>query len=246
MNSPAAFKLVTPESYTTNLVEAKESGAAAYYENANSFFDKAGRDNAKAAYVAYKKVGKFVPGYKDINEKMQKCYEKAIVTVIITPVQDNSFFSNNGWGNYGMNYSNEYFQQKLLQDLGNNNIAPAKYYNQWDARRLNVNGDWTVDFRLKNIMVPNPQTTYSSRVVNKQIQIGTDTIGKPVYNTVSATLNIVKTSYVSRVNMEVNITELVTRKICLTEITMKNIKTNTSRPLLPATEGLCLKATGIW
>jgi len=212
MNAPAAFKLVNPESYSSNIVEANESGAAAYYENGNSYLVKDGRENAKAAYNAYKKAGKFVPGYKDINEKMQEAYENAIVNVIIIPVQDNSFFSNNGWGNYGMNYSNEYFQQNLLKDLSNYGRNPAKYYNEWDARRLNVTPDWTVNFMLKNILVPNPQVSYSSRTVNKQLQIGTDTAGRPVYNNVSATINITRTSFISRANMEVNITELSTRK----------------------------------
>jgi len=212
MNAPAAFKLVNPESYSSNIVEANESGATAYYENGNSYLVKDGRENAKAAYNAYKKAGKFVPGYKDINEKMQEAYENAIVNVIIIPVQDNSFFSNNGWGNYGMNYSNEYFQQNLLKDLSNYGRNPAKYYNEWDARRLNVTPDWTVNFMLKNILVPNPQVSYSSRTVNKQLQIGTDTAGRPVYNNVSATINITRTSFISRANMEVNITELSTRK----------------------------------
>jgi hypothetical protein len=212
MNAPAAFKLVNPESYSTNIVEANESGAAAYYENGNSYLDKPGRDNAKAAYAAYKKSGKFVPGYKDINEKMQQAYENAIISVIINPVQDNSFFSNNGWGNYGMNYSNEYFQQNLLRDLSNYGRNPAKYYNEWDARRLNVTADWTVDFRIKSILVPNPQINYSSRNVNKQLQIGTDTAGRPVYKNVSAIINITRTSFVSRANMEVNITDLSTQK----------------------------------
>ena len=212
MNAPAAFKLVNPESYSANIVETNEAGAAAYYDYGNSYLDKAGRDNAKAAYAAYKKAGKFIPGYKDINERMQKAYENAIINVIINPVQDNSFFSNNGWGNYGMNYSNEYFQQNLLRDLSNYGKNPAKYYNQWDARRLNVTPDWNVDFRINSVLVPNPQTSYSSRTVKKQLQIGTDTAGKPVYNNVSATINITRTSFISRANMEVNITDLVTRK----------------------------------
>ena len=71
MNSPAAFKKVNPESYAVNLVEARDSGAANYYSVAESYFSRPGRDNAKFAYNSYKKVGNFVEGYKDINEKMQ-------------------------------------------------------------------------------------------------------------------------------------------------------------------------------
>ena len=40
MNAPAAFKLVNPESYSSNLIEVKDSAAAAYYENGNSYLDK--------------------------------------------------------------------------------------------------------------------------------------------------------------------------------------------------------------
>lgn len=63
-----------------------------------------GRDNAKT-YTAFKKAGKFVPDYKDAKSKMDEAYQHAIVNVQVNPVQDNSFFFNTGWGNYGYNYS---------------------------------------------------------------------------------------------------------------------------------------------
>ena len=77
---------------------------------------------------------------------------------------------------------------------------------------MDIIPDWTVDFKIKNLLVPNPQTTYSSRTVSKQLQIGTDTAGRPIYNNVNATINITRTSFISRANMEVNITDLNTRK----------------------------------
>ena len=212
ISSPAAFKLVTPESYSTELVESKENAASAYYDYAMSYFQKPGRDNAKAAYNGFKKVNQFAPGYKDVNEKIKTSYENSIITIVISPVQDNSFFNNNGWGNYGMNYSNEYFQQNLLRDLSSNNQYPARFYTRSEASRMNIYPDWTIDFRLRNITVPNPLINYSSRNVSNQLQVGTDTAGRPVYNTVNATINISRSSFTARANMEMNINDLTAGK----------------------------------
>lgn len=211
MSAPAAYKMVQPESYSTKLIEAKESAASAYYENGLSYFNKTGRDYAKAAYLAFKKSSTFISGYNDVAEKLKIAYENAIINVVINPIQDNYFFSNNGWGSWGMNYSNEYFQQKLLQDLTNYNRTPARYYNLWEAQRMNLIPDWTIDFRVKSVLVPRPQTTNSSKQINKQIQIGVDTSGRPVYVTATATLNTTITSFVSKASLEVSITDLASK-----------------------------------
>jgi hypothetical protein len=211
INSPAAFKLVTPESYSTQLVMVKDSAAEAYYVLGNSYLDKDGRDNAKQAYVNFKKTARFVPQYKDANDKMQQAYQKATVSVVINPVQENIYFSQPSWSGFGRNYSNEYFQQNLLRDLSYSNRYAAKFFNQREARALDVKADWVVDFRLRNLDVSPPQNNYSQRAVSKQIQIGTDTAGAPVYRTVSATINTNRANITARADMEMSVTEWVTR-----------------------------------
>ena len=211
MSVPAAYKVVQPESYSSKLLAAKESAADTYFESGLVYFNKPGRDNAKAAYLAFKKASSFVPSYRDVAEKMKIAYENAIINVVVNPIQDNYFFSNNGWGSWGMNYSNEYFQQKLLQDLTNYNRTPARYYNLWEAQRMNLVPDWTIDFRVKSVLVPRPETTNSSKQINKQIQIGVDTSGRPVYVTATATLNTTVTSFVSKASLEVGITDLASK-----------------------------------
>jgi hypothetical protein len=212
MNVPAAYKLVSPESYSAKLVAAKESAADSYYQTAMSTFNKPGRDNAKASYLAFTKANSYVNGYKDVSEKLKIAYENAIINVVLNPVQDNYFFSNNGWGSWGMNYSNEYFQQKLLQDLTNYNRTPARYFNLYEAQRMQVFPDWAIDFRVRNVLVPQPQVSNSARQVNKQIKIGTDTLGLPVYANVSCTINTTTTYFVSKANLEVSITDLVSKQ----------------------------------
>lgn len=214
MNNAAAFKLVNAQSYSTELYDAKQSAAAEYYESGQTMLDKTGRDNAKKAYSYFKKADKFVPGYKDAIAKSDVAYESAIVDVVINPLQDNSFYFNSSWGNNGYNFSNEYFQQNLVRDLNgiNKSRYPARFFTDWQARRDNIQPDWTVDIKLRNIDIPYPSNYNYNRNASAQVQIGTDTSGNPVYKTVYATVNIVRSSFTARANMDVNITDVVTGK----------------------------------
>lgn len=213
-NSPAAFKLVNAESFSSNIYEAKQAAAEEYYKIGWQFLDKGDRENAKKAYTYFKKSDKFVPDYKDAEIKAEDAYESSIVNVVINPIQDNSYFFNSGWGNSGYNFSNEYFQQTLVRDLSgiNKNRYPARFYSDWQARRDNVQPDWIVDLKLRNIDIPYPSNYNYSRNSTAQVQIGTDTSGRPVYKTVSARLNITRSSFTARADMDVNITDVVTGK----------------------------------
>ena len=222
VNSTAAFKLVNAESYSSNIYEAKQSAAEEYYTNGQNFLAKSGRDNSKKAYNYFKKSDKFVPGYKDAQAKANEAYDKAIINVVINPVQDNSYFFNSGWGNSGYNYSNEYFQQSLVRDLSgiNKDRYPARFYTDWQARRDNVQPGWVVDLKLRNIDIPYPSNYNYSRNSNAQVQIGTDTSGNPVYRTVYATLNITRSSFTARADMDINITDVTTGK----NISFRNVR----------------------
>lgn len=214
--------MVNPESYNSQIFETKQSAADEYYRNGLSFLEKDGRDNAKKAYTAFKKAEKFVSGYKDAEAKIEEAYQSAMVNVVINPIQDNSFFFNSGWGNNGYNYSNEYFQQTLVRELaGINSRYPARFYTDWQARRDNIQPDWVVDLKLRNMDIPfyPIQNTYR-RNASAQVEIGRDTSGKPVYRTVYATLNITRSSFTARADMDVNITDVVTGK----NISYRNVR----------------------
>ncbi|MBK8710693.1 MAG: hypothetical protein IPL97_02240 [Niastella sp.] len=215
MSNTQAFKLITPISYNAELLEAKESAASDFYNDGMNYLSKSGRDNARKAYNSFKKSDSYLPGYKDSKEKMNESYENAIVDVVINPVQDNSFFNNSGWGNYGYNYSNEYFQQTLLRDLQNDNNSSryaARFYTDWQARRENINPDWIVNLILRNMDIPRPMPYTYSRNVSRSIEVGRDTSGHPINQTVYATVNITRYSFDARATMEVQIRDLETRR----------------------------------
>ena len=215
INSVAAFRLISPQNYNTQLLEAKQSAAMEYYNAGLDKLNIEGRANAKRAYSYFKKAENYIPGYKDSKSKMMEAYESAVVEVIINPVQDNSFFFNSSWGNYGYNYSNEYFQQTLVRELeydNNSKRYPARFYTDWQARRENIQPDWVVDLRLRNIDIPQPMNYTYSRNSSANVQVGTDTAGRPRYQTVYATLNITKMSFTARAEIDVNIKDIQTGK----------------------------------
>jgi len=192
----------------------KQLAAEDYYQLGESYFSNSGRDNAKKAYTAFKKADSWVINFKDAKVKMMDAYNSSIVNVMINPVQDNSFFFNTGWGNMGYNYSNEYFQQNLVRDLGGKYASryPARFYTEWEARRDNVQPDWVVDLTLRNMEIPAPSVYNYSRNISKQIESGKDTAGKPIFQTVYATLAIQKQSFNARAQMDINIVEVSTRR----------------------------------
>jgi hypothetical protein len=213
-SSDAASRLVHPASYQNDIYDAKQLAAEDYYQLGLTLLQSSRRDDTKKAYNYFKKTDKYVLGYKDSKVKMEEAFQNAVINVVINPVADNSFFFNTGWGNYGYNYSNEYFQQTLIRELGGTYATryPAKFYTDWEARRDNVQPDWVVDLTLRNMDIPRPTNYTYSRNVSQRIESGRDTSGKTIYQTVYATINITRQSFTARGQMDVNITDVVSRK----------------------------------
>ena len=210
----AAIAVVKPVNYQSTIYDLKQQAAEDYYTQASLFLDKPGREDAKTAYSYFKKIDKWVPAYKDAKEKMNQAYQNAIVNVEINPVQDNSFFFNTSWGNNGYNFSNEYFQQTLVRDLGGKNSSryPARFYTDWEARRDNVEPDWTVDLVLKNIQIYQNSPYSYNRTATKQIETGKDSSGRILYETVRANVYITRKTFSGYAEMAVNITDVFTKK----------------------------------
>jgi hypothetical protein len=213
LNSAPAFRLVTPESFSDRVLGAKDSAASAYYTLGTEALAKKGRTNYKKAYDYFKKSESYIADYKDAEEKRKEALLKATVNVIINPVRDYTGYFNSITGSAGTVKHNDLFQQDLLRDLGgrNNISSPARFYSDKEMKIDSIKPDWNVLLSLKTLDMPNPVNNSYSRSVNKQIQIGTDTAGNPVYQTVYATLNIMKSSITARAVMNVTIKEIGTQ-----------------------------------
>ena len=215
VQSSPAFKLVSPENFSSQLLESKDGAAADYYDYGQSYLQKQGRENAKKAYSNFKRADKYSPDYKDVKAKIYQAYENAIVDVVINPIEDDRYFFNSGWGSAGLNYSNDYFQRTLVRDLANNNSNnnyAARFYSDWEAGRDNIAVDWTVNLRLRNVDIPQPVRNTFRRERSRQIETGKDTAGRVVFQTIQATVNVTRMSFNADAQMDVLIKDIVTPK----------------------------------
>ena len=212
INSTEAYKLVSPESYSVQLFSVKDSAANFYYQQGLIYLNKKGRENAKQAYLLFNKSESYVLGYKDAEDKKREAIELGTIDVVINPVQDNSFFNIRGFNGFGNRYSDQYFQQNLINDLSGNTNVPAKFYTQQDAKIKQIDADWIIELKLVRLELPKPTLSTSQNQVNKSIQIGTDTAGKPVFQTVSATLLSTRTNYSAIADLDMKIVDVTENK----------------------------------
>ena len=65
---------------------------------------------------------------------------------------------------------------------------------------------------MKKLEFPNPEVVNTSKNVSRQIKIGTDTSGNPVYNTVNATINTNSSRFNAIAELEMSINNLIENK----------------------------------
>jgi hypothetical protein len=214
-NSNAVNNLVTAVNYQNDIYNTKQTAAEDYYNTALQFMQSSTRDEIKKAYTYFKKADKLVPNYSDAKLKMKEAFDAATVNVLINPVQDNSFFFNTGWGNTGYNYSNEYFQQNLVRELGGQSSSryPARFYTEWEARRDNVKPDWVVNLALLNLNISSPKRTTSQSSRSASVEAGRDTANRVIYETVYGTVYSSTVSIEANIEIALTITDIATRKV---------------------------------
>jgi hypothetical protein len=206
---PGASTLVKPKNYLQDLEYAKSDAAEYFYLKGKNLLQEEKRESDLQAYESFKIANRYVSGYKDILQMMDDAYELATINVVINPIEDDNIFFSSYAIDY--RYRPQDYEESLVRELGgvNANVVPARFYTERDARRENIEVDWTVDTRWRNIDVSPSVPNRYNREVSKQIQIGKDTAGKAVYQTVRATLQITQRTISVRGGLDYRINDLV-------------------------------------
>ncbi len=213
-SSSNVAKLLEVPAYAADIEVAREKAAAEYYSMGIDYLNNNDKQSSRDAWDAFRQAQDFVPGYKDTKRQMDIAYQNSVLNVIVNPVTDNSYYYNNtGFNRYGNSFNNDYMQRSLVRDLGGDYTKNsfARFYNDWDARRANIQPDIFVDLTWVNLDIPQPYTSHYSRNVSKQIEVGRDTSGHVSYQTVTGTLSITKRYFTAIGDLESRITDAVTR-----------------------------------
>jgi hypothetical protein len=207
--SAGSASLVSVSDYAGDIADAKESGAAEFYDLGLQYLESGDRHEARKAYKAFQSVNKLYPNYKDTRNMLNEAREQGTLDVVINPVQSMGYTYSN------FSFRADNFQRSLVRDLGGvfgNGVSGARFYTDLEARGRGAQPDWIVDLSWNNVYPNQPHTRTYNRQVSKEIEIGKDTSGRAIYKTVTATLYITQRQLTVRANMEFRITEYATRK----------------------------------
>ncbi|MEO6818448.1 MAG: hypothetical protein ABI266_04165 [Ginsengibacter sp.] len=214
--SSLARKFVTAPSYLNEIQQTKVDAAEDFYEYGLQMSENgADKQSYRDAYAAFLRANGYVPGYKDVKRQINDAFQNSILDVVINPVTDNSsYYQSIGRNRFGNSFNSDMMQRSLVRDLGGdyNKNAPARFYTDIDASRARIDVDWVVDIMWTNLDIPRPFTNTYTKNVSKEIEVGKDTSGKKLYQTVNATLYLTKRYFTAQGDLECRVTDAVTRK----------------------------------
>jgi hypothetical protein len=209
VRTSSIYREVTAPNYFNDIQAATEEAAAAYYNGGLEYMDRTDKHSAYLAYGMFSKSQQYITGYKDADVLMKQAFEKSIVNIVINQPRDNSFYGN--WNN--SDFRTMYLDEQLARDLGGpyaSGIA-ARFYTRAEVGRRNIQPDWMVDVFMDD-MYQQPVANSYSRNISRQIQVGSDTSGKPVMQTVRATLHITRYEYPGNSSIEYRVTDVETNE----------------------------------
>ena len=132
--SPGALRVIpNPVNYYSQLAAAKENAAEEQYSAGIRALTEGSREQAKAAYTWFVKADGFVPGYKDVQEMMEKALWNATVKVVMEPIPVQA---------RNINVSAEFFDDKVSEYLHSASINQfVKFYTRKEAETISLDPD---------------------------------------------------------------------------------------------------------
>lgn len=209
-----AVRLVKPANVYPQLVATKDSAAADYYEYGTNQLAQQTRENNKEAYYAFDRAQQYVPNFRDAKLQMKEAFDRSIINVLINQIQYDQFGTggnNWGWNQYGSR--DRQHQANIISDLGGQNSTsnPARFFDEYQLRSTGISPDLVVDLVWRNLRFDQPYDQTRSYNRSKQIETGKDTAGKPIYQTVTATVRVTERLLNADADMNVIITNAVSR-----------------------------------
>lgn len=183
VNADGALQI---KDYSTQLDTAAQHAAAFRYRIATNELTKGGKDNARKAYQNFQRVQQYVPGYKDVIEKMNEAYNAAVTNIVIRTLDQR-------FGSYQLDGS--FLQQNILYNL--NTIGKNKlnfFYTMQDAQWKNIRPDQFMNITFYSLYFSPAYSSSYNYDVSKTIPASNDKPAETVKATVYVTTNTVNSS----------------------------------------------------
>lgn len=172
--------------YSAMVDSAAQNAAAFRYRIASNEFAKGGKDNARMAYQNFQRVQQYVPGYKDVTEKMNEAYNAAVTNIVIRTLDQR-------FGSYQLDGS--FLRQNILYNLNTTGKNKLNFfYTPEDAQAQNIRPDQFMNLTFYSLYFSPAYSSSYNYDVSKTIPASDDKPAETVNATVYVTSNTVNSS----------------------------------------------------
>jgi hypothetical protein len=208
---PAALKIFPDLNYyTTELAKAKELAAEEQYNAGLQNEQLNTRVSWKQAYFYYQQADCYVPGYKDIKERMQQAKLNATLKVIVEQIQVPR--------NYQL--TSDFFLNRIMESLTNSKASEfVEYYSPESAKNAGIKyPDQVLRMNFDEFVVGQVYDKETIRDCSRDsVEVGTvilsDGTKKKAYNTVKAKLTTYRREISSNGVLDVTIIDFPLNKV---------------------------------
>lgn len=205
-------KLVSPGNVNREIIDTKLLAAEAWYDYAENLLQNQHWQSARAAQDALLKVNGWFSNYKDTKNRLAEATELGIVDAVIAPVRTEGFFYGDNYNTYG----NGELSRQLTADLGGR-YGTGKRLRVWADNpyggNYNPNPDIIVEPVWTRWQVDPERRNRYDRNVSKQMEIGRDSLNRPTYRTVYATLHITEMTLEAKGELQIRISDVMKNKL---------------------------------
>ena len=213
MRSPGALSVIPdPNKYYDEIREITELAAEERYQAATTALAMGTRESAKEAYYHFIGADSYVPGYKDVNDKIEEALNIATLKVVVDqiPVPTVNF-----------QLSVDFFQDQVDEFLFHYNQNPfVRFYSKKDTWLENP--DQIMILMFDQFTVGNTNNLQKTHLAeNDSVEVGTVTLEdgskKPVIGSVKAEYTEYINEIISNGLLSMKILEAGTERIILHE-----------------------------
>jgi hypothetical protein len=180
----SCMTITDAKSYESQEYNARNNAAKVRYDLADELLVKADRQSARKAYDHLERVSSLVPGYREVDSKLNHAYHIASFKVVVEQVLVTS-------KRYQL--SNEYFQDRVDEFLKTNQKINrfVRFYNPEEATRAGLQPDHVITLQFDDFVVGQTLLEKNTETVTSKdsVKVGEKVIGKakiPIYNRVTA------------------------------------------------------------
>jgi len=209
------MEIRTSRGYLSEIGETKQFAVVDRYKAGVATFARDNsRESAKEAYFHFLRASELVPGYKDVQQRMEQARFAATLKVLFEqiPVHSRTF-----------GLSNEFFQNKVNQFVNSERMNEfVRFYTPAEAQKLGLRKpDHIVRMQFDDFVVGQVYMKESSEEVSRDSvvvgRVKTEAGNKNVYGTVKAKFVLFQKTISSRGLMDLQIMDPNTHRVVFQE-----------------------------